>query len=375
MRKVLVLGGYGNFGKRICESLVQVAGVCVVVAGRSREKGERFCQGLRERFSGCCVEAAVVDVFSEDFLGCLKVLAPEVVVHTCGPFQGQDFRVPEACVEVGAHYVDLADDRRFVCGIGALNDAALKQDVLVVSGASSVPGLSSVVVDHFLPEFGRLDVIDFAIAPGNQAERGLATVKAILSYIGHPFTSWIDGGWREVFGWCDVRRVDFGAPVGERWLANVDIPDLELFPARYSGVKSVRFQAGLELGVLHHAMALMAQLAKLGVVKEWSLYAKPIVGVSQLFLPFGSDVGGMVVSLEGVGHDGKPLRVVWRLVAERGVGPFIPTLSAVILVKKLVCRELSLRGALPCLGLFSLDEFSEIADTWGIYHCTERCVE
>jgi hypothetical protein len=39
--------------------------------------------------------------------------------------------------------------------------------------------------------------------------------------------------------------------VGGRLAAACDVPDLELFPARYAGVQTVRFSAALEFGVQH----------------------------------------------------------------------------------------------------------------------------
>ena len=84
---------------------------------------------------------------SDDLAAELRWLDAGVVVHAAGPFQGQDYAVARACIEARAHYVDLADARGYVCGIGALDEAARRSDVLVVSGASSVPALSSAVVD------------------------------------------------------------------------------------------------------------------------------------------------------------------------------------------------------------------------------------
>jgi hypothetical protein len=43
--------------------------------------------------------------------------------------------------------VDLADGRDFVCGIDVLDPQAKAAGVLLLSGASSVPALSSAVVD------------------------------------------------------------------------------------------------------------------------------------------------------------------------------------------------------------------------------------
>jgi len=276
-KNVLILGGYGNFGKRIAENLAVIEGITIFIAGRDLIKAETLSQDLASKAEAVAdFKEVAIDINSFDFLESLKVLSPDLVIHTGGPFQGQDYRVPHACIAVGSHYIDLSDDRRFVCDIASLNEQALAQDVLIVSGASSVPGLSSTVIDSFMGEFSRLDEIDFAIAPGNKAERGEATVRAILSYTGHSFKVFKNGAWVNNYGWMSPRKLHFGDAIGKRWLANIDIPDLELFPERYKTVKTVTFQAGLELKVLHFGMVFMAWLAKIGLVKDWSGLTKPI---------------------------------------------------------------------------------------------------
>lgn len=51
------------------------------------------------------------------------------------------------CIESGVNYIDLADGRYFVGGMaGKFNDRAVEKGVTVVTGASSVPGLSSAVL-------------------------------------------------------------------------------------------------------------------------------------------------------------------------------------------------------------------------------------
>ncbi|AYC31272.1 saccharopine dehydrogenase [Pseudomonas cavernae] len=374
MARVLILGGYGNFGKRIAENLSKAhPGIEFIIAGRNLGQASRLCAELQPLAApGSVLLGARLDIDAATFAGDLAALTPDLVIHTSGPFQGQDYRVPRACIQVGAHCIDLADDRRYVCDIHSLDQEAAARGVLLVSGASSVPGLSSTVIEHFRGEFTSLESIDFAIAPGNQAEVGEATLKGILSYTGHPFEVLQDGCWRERRGWMDPRRVDFGAPVGRRWLANIDIPDLELFPQRYPGVRSVRFQAGLELPVLHFGMLAMAALVKHRWVANWAPWSRRILRARQPLMAFGSDVGGMRIKLSGRGPAPEQRELCWTLYAERGVGPYIPTLSAIILASKLLRGEISARGALPCLGLFSLAEFDAEAGKLGIYHRVVR---
>jgi len=376
VKKVIVLGGYGNFGKRIVENLAGIRDVTILIAGRNLSKSSALVEELQAT-SHASLEPLVADIFANDFKQQLSEVSPYLVIHTSGPFQGQDYRVPKACIECGAHYIDLADDRRFVCDIGKLDQQAKDKGVLIVSGASSVPGLSSSVVEHYQNQFSVIESIDLTIAPGNKAERGLATVEAILSYTGHPLNVFREGRWQDVYGWMDSKVNDFGGFVGKRHLANVDVPDLELFPNRYGVTKQVSFQAGLELPILHLTMVGMAYLSKIGLVKNWAPLSKAIAGTSNVFLPFGSDKGAMEVHIKGKGNDGNATGVKWTLYAPQGNGPYIPTLSTIILARKLLNNESyesrNNAGAKPCVGLFELSEFKNDFEVLDI-HFEEKVI-
>ncbi|KGJ96911.1 saccharopine dehydrogenase family protein [Colwellia psychrerythraea] len=370
MKKVVVLGGYGNFGKRIVENLANIEGITIFVAGRSSDKAISCIDGLKG-ISVAKLEPLLLDIIADNFKDQLASLSPYLVIHTSGPFQRQDYRVPKACIACGAHYIDLADDRRFVCDIAELDSQAKECGVLVVSGASSVPGLSSAVVDHYQNQFSDIESINLAIAPGNKAERGLATVAAILSYTGKPLNVFKDGRWQDVYGWMDSKVNDFGGFVGKRHLANVDVPDLELFPKRYSVSQQVSFQAGLELSLLHFTMVAMAYLAKIGLVTNWAPLSKAIVSASNIFLPLGTDKGAMEVLICGKDNDVRAKQVKWTLYAPKGNGPYIPTLSTIILARKLLSldgKNSSLEtGAKPCVDLLKLSDFTSYFDALSIF--------
>ena len=371
-RKILVLGGYGNFGKLICEYLSQRSDIELIVAGRDTRKADMLCKSLIAAGARSLLSSLAIDLNSYTFQRRLSELNPYLVIHTSGPFQGQDYKVPNACIESGCHYIDLADDRRFVSDFSTLDGLAKEKRIIAVSGASSVPGLSSVVIDHFANEFSKLEEIEFAIVPGSNVDLGKATIKGILSYVGHPFKTWEGGRYTERYGWMDIRHVDFGEILGKRWLANVNIPDLELFPARYQGVLSVRFQAGHELGIVHLTLNLMAHISKLGLVTHWEQFSSHIYKLAQQIKKLGSDSGGMVIQLIGTNKEGVRQQTIWRLIANGGVGPRIPTISALLLANQILEGKLTESGARPCLGMYPLDNFLRIARNWGIYEEVER---
>ncbi len=347
--RILVLGGYGHFGGRICRALAP--DVTLIVAGRDGARAQSFARALGDRHQGVALDHTADDLGEH-----LSALRVQAVVHTCGPFQGQDYHVARACLAAGVHYIDLADGRAFVAGIGALDAAARDTNVLITSGASTLPALSSAVIDEHRDYFSRLDAIDVSIAPGQRTPRGVATLEAVLSYCGKPFPVWEAGRWQTAHGWQDVQRFrypDFGA----RWLARCDVPDLQLFPARYDGVARVRFDAGLELAIGQAAFWLLAAAVRLRLISNAGSLARSMQKYGGWFDALGSDVGGMHVGLSGADVEGRPARIDWHLVARRGHGPEIPCMPAIVVARKLAAGTLAARGALPCMGLMSLADF------------------
>jgi saccharopine dehydrogenase-like NADP-dependent oxidoreductase len=354
MRTVLVLGGYGFFGQRISAALASTASVRVLVGGRDLERASAATRAM----SLPVEHAVVLDAHDSNLADVLRRLHVDVLIHTAGPFQGQDYSVARAAIEAGCHYIDLADGRQFVAGIGALSVLASAAGVTVISGASSVPALSSAVIDRYLPRFERLESIRIGISSGARAP-GLATVTGVFSYGGKPIRSWENGAWVNAYGWLNLRRHRFPPPLGKRWLGTCDVPDLELFPERYRTVRTVTFQAGFASDLGHLVVWGLAALVKAGILTDMKTFAIPLNRLSRWMEPIVSDKGGMFVRLEGDGADGSPLRIDWNLIAEKNHGPHIPCGAAIALARKIVSGASLPRGAMPCVGLLAVDEFLE----------------
>lgn len=347
-----MLGGYGFFGERIAASLARDSNLRVLVGGRDRDKAMRAAQRM-----GLADDAAVrVDANDPGLADVLRLLRVDVVVHTAGPFQGQDYAVARAAIDAGSHYLDLADGRAFVTGIEDLDEAARARGVSVVSGASSVPGLSSAVVDRYAPRFARLESIRMGIASGARAP-GLATVRGVFSYCGKPFRRREGGQWRPTHGWLDLQRHRFPAPVGARWLGSCDIPDLDLFPRRYASATTVTFHAGFASAVGHLVVWVLSGMVKAGLLRSMVMFAAPLSRMSRWIEPFASDKGGMFVALSGQGPDGRPLELCWHLVVAQNHGPYVPCGAAIALVRKLAGSTPPPIGARACAGLLTVEEY------------------
>ncbi|MGH7153047.1 MAG: saccharopine dehydrogenase family protein, partial [Acetobacteraceae bacterium] len=342
--RTLVIGGYGNFGSYIARSLAADPHIRLLIGGRSAEKAQAFAASLDATHPA---EGHALDI-NGDIAEALTHMAPDIVIDTTGPFQVQDHRVVRACIALGHHYLDLADAREFVATIDRLDAEARAKDVLVVSGASSVPCLTAAVIDAHLPAFARLEAVDYGISAAQHTNRGVATISAVLSYVGKPMTMLRDGAMKTVYGWEDTHARRYPG-LGWRLFGNCDIPDLTLFPLRYPTLKSMRVAAGHELKLLHIGTRILGTLVKLGLIGSLKDHARGLLHLAFLFDRFGSGCSGFHMIMTGAGHDGKPKQRSFMIIARSGHGPYIPCMPAILLARQLARGEIRQRGASPCV--------------------------
>ncbi len=357
--KVLIIGGSGVFGSRLAALAAGEPGVEITLGGRTRSKLVDVASQLSPKPSILVLDRNAID--QED-------LEPfDLVIDAAGPFQASQSHVIVAALASKTPYVDLADGRQFVADFPGFDDAARRCGVPLVTGASSIPALSHAVLDRMTAGWRAIDDIRIGIFPGNRAPRGLSVVEAILSYVGKPVRVFREGEWQQVPGWGMVHREDTGDP-GRRWAAVCDTPEQDLLVQRYRPRRSAEFFAGLELGILHLGLALCAMPVRWGWLKSLRPLARPMLAISRLFLPFGSDRGAMTVEARGEDGEGRAIHARWNLRADANRGPNVPILAALALVRRFRDGWGPEPGAHVCAGMLSLREFEADFARLGIVH-------
>jgi len=365
LKRILVIGGYGGFGARLSRRLA-AAGHHVLVAGRSFVKARTFAAGLPN------AEGISADR-DGDLAPVLTAHRPDLVIDAAGPFQGSDYRVPLACIAAGIPYLDLADARGFVTGIGALDDAARQAGVTVIAGASTAPALTGAVARKLAEGLDRVDQVEIALSASARTTSGASVARAALSYVGRPVRLWRGARWHGARGWQEMRKEEIRAgrfALGHRRVALVDVPDHDLLPALLPGRPAVTFRAGNELGLQMWPLWLLSWPVRWG-------WLKSLRGAAGLFLPLqratawlGDDRSGMTVTL--VGRCGaEALERRWSVVAVHGDGPEIPTLAAALLAEDLFAGRLE-PGACTPERLLPLARFEAAFEGLALAHRFEE---
>jgi hypothetical protein len=361
LKSALILGGYGGFGARLSRRLAQ-DGWAVTVAGRNADNAAAFAATLPNA-RGIAADR------QGDIAALLSEQRPDLLIDAAGPFQHSDYRVPAACITAGIDYLDLADARGFVVGIGELDAAARASGVCVISGASSVPALSGAALRELCASFETVDAVNIAISASNRATAGASVADAMLSYAGQPLKLWRERKWQTAHGWQSKRKVSFeieGRPLLKRLVALADIPDHDIVPARLPGRPATAFYAGPELPFQLHTLALLGWCVRLDWMASVRPLARWLLPLQRLTGWMGSDRSAMLVEAKGRGAKGAQT-TRWTLIADKGDGPEIPVLATQLLARRLAGKTIA-PGAQDAGALLSLPDFKPLFEELAIRH-------
>lgn len=370
--KVLLIGGSGTFGRRIAQLLAESGGFDILIAGRDLARADAAAGALTPPARAVSFDR------DGDVEAQIAALKPNLVIDAAGPFQeaaGDPYRVARACIAARAHYLDIADARDFVGGIETLSAAAGTAGVSVITGASSVPALSSAYVAELARGMSEIAAIDIALSASNRATAGANVNAAILSYVGREVRYRRAGGWVSGHGWGLMVARDFvvtgRAPIRRRLVALCDVPDLDLLPRLYPRARNVIFRAGAELAFQNHALATLGWLVRRSWLRNLQGCA-PFLTRCQHRLKFlGSDRSGMRIDVIGRDESGEGVVRRWTLVAEDGHGPWVPSFATVLLARKLAGGAL-IPGAMSAANLLTPADFRTLYKRFHLFEETTR---
>ncbi|VAW44191.1 hypothetical protein MNBD_GAMMA02-1123 [hydrothermal vent metagenome] len=351
---VLVLGGYGTFGSRISRALCK-KGFHVIINGRHFHQAQALKHSILEEDFAAQVTVSCFDVYSQLNLR-LKKMNPQLVIHTCGPFQGQDTYIAQTTIKAGIHYLDLSDDRGYVQKMLALNDLAQANGVMAITGASTVPALSSAVLAYVQDKYAidRFKAVKIGISPGQKTARGLATTQAVLSYIGKALKPW-PGNQKKRYGWQDTYLQEYPS-INSRLMGNCESPDLDCLHHHFN-IEQLSFSAGMESKLLHRLIWVGSWLIRLGLPLKLKNHAKWLLKSSRWFDSLGTEDGGMHVEFEvKLGKGQKTISKTWFIEATGNQGPQIPAIPAILMAEKILKQPMS-SGVQVCVNLIQLEEY------------------
>jgi len=367
--KILILGGYGTFGGNLARLLAKHEKLTLLIAGRSVNKGKALCESLPV---GAKSEAVFFDR-DADVESQIREIQPDIVVDAMGPYQvyGDDpYRVVKACLALGIDYMDLADGSDFVKGIGQFDSDAKARNIFILSGVSTCPVLTTAVTRKLSKGLAKINSVKCGIAPSPYAGVGLNVVRAITAYAGKPITLVRDGKRQSAHALTESMRYTI-CPPGHLPLDNilfslVDVPDLQVLPELWPDVQSVWFGAGPVPEILHRMLISLSWLVRWKILPTLLPFASLFHFVLNI-ARWGEHRGGMFVLVQGGNENGKQIERSWHLVAEKGDGPFIPSMAIAAITRNILSGHRPAAGSRAATHELEVDDYEVLFNERAIH--------
>jgi len=251
-------------------------------------------------------------------------------------------------------------------GVSQFDEAAKKNGVFIISGASTFPALSFAIIRDLTEGWQRVEGVEMGLSPSPKAGLGRNVIEAILTYAGKPTATLNDGEIKLAPALVDSRRYVIAPPGVEPLpplrFSLIDLPDQTLMPERFSHLKDLWPGVATRPQILLRGLNGCARFVHWGVLKSLS----PLAGISFWSMnrvAFGAHRGGMFLQVKGVDETGQHRTRAWHMMAEGDDGPFIPTMAVAALIQRQLDGEKIQPGARPATQDFTLLDYEKIFAT------------
>jgi hypothetical protein len=272
VRRVVVLGGVGQFGRTAAEELRKL-GVPAVTASRKAPADLR------------------VDANDADLIRA-TLRKDDVVIDAAGPFFTRSLALMEAAIEMKFDVVDLNDDLGYAEHVVGLEPQIMAAGIRVLSSASSVSAVSAAVIRHSGIELPRR-VTSF-LAPASRHTANVGTAASLWRSIGRPVRVLHEGKLETRIGWSESRSFVMPGPVGKIKGHLFESADVLYLPRIWPMLREVSMYVDSNTFGANSVLQLAAFSEPLREVVERKVH----VG-AWLARKFGSSAGGIGYEIEG----------------------------------------------------------------------------
>lgn len=240
--KIMVLGGAGDIGSGVLESLCSMNIDTIVVGDIRYEAAKNLCESMKR--VGCNCEVAKVNAIDvESLRGASKGI--DVVVNTIGPFYKLGFPIAKNLVRLGLNFVDVCDDYDAIESILGLSIEAESTGVIGITCLGWTPGLSNILALHGSKMFKEVEAIDIYWVGSASDSKGLAVVMHLFHALIGKVPMYLGGTWTLVNAGSGIVEVEFPDPIGKLNLYYTGHPEPITLP-RYVRIKDrVTVRGGL----------------------------------------------------------------------------------------------------------------------------------
>lgn len=341
-KNILVVGGYGDVGRRICLKLAEHFPGKVIAAGRNYAKAQTFSRQTEGK-----VLASYLDVtnnWDDHNLSNVHIVIMSLDLPTA------DFA--RSCLQAGIHYIDITASYSLIQDIKNADDLAKSSGATGVVSVGLDPGISNLLVKQCFKGIHQKEKAEINILLGLGEDHGDGSIDWILDNLQCDYTLKVNGTPKQIISFHSGKWVTFPDGLGRHVAYAFNFSDQHVLPETL-GVPDVRTRMCFESKGITRLGAMLSRIRFFKLFKYQVI--RKIFKYLLKNLKMGSDVYAVKVSVSGFHNDMK----IYRHAAVLG------NCEAQATAESAALTALWLASNQPLPGVFHIEEIIEPEDILG----------
>lgn len=293
--KVLIIGGYGQVGKVICNSLAEVLPGRVIAAGRSLDNAKSYTSTTMGKIIPMQLDIYNIDVSD-------KIFNEVYIVIMC--LDQKNISFVKKCIQNAVHYIDISPSYNTLSQIEVLDLQAKRNKSTIVLGVGLAPGLSNLLVKQSKSYFDTINSVDLYLMLGIGEKHGKDGVEWLLNYINSEYCIVENNISKRVKSFEDCKKTIFDKKQGLRSTYRFDLADQHIIQ-KLLKIESVSSRFCYDSVFITQAVAVFKKIGFLKLLKfRWmkKLYFIILNNILNIFqkLHIGSDLYSVKIDVHGV---------------------------------------------------------------------------
>lgn len=210
---ILIVGGYGEVGRRIASLLEPKHPGSVLVAGRNPPQATELRSRRIDVDDPGSIEAALAGVGT--VVVCVRQREPHLL---------------HAAIRHGIAYTSIAPQRIEWPDLMPLHEEAQRTGARLIFGTGIEPGIASVLAKRAADRLGQVDAIETALLLSVGDAYGLDSMNFILEELAQDYSILVDGERQPARAFASSVRVEFPEPIGRRRAYTMPFTDQRYYP-------------------------------------------------------------------------------------------------------------------------------------------------
>lgn len=227
---IMVIDGYGQVGKHICNHLL-LQNKHIIVAGRNKTKLNLFMleatQSIQQnKINNQANQLNSNNKSNQDKLSAIAARVVDVanwqdtylegVTTVIMALEQNNLEVMEACTRCGVNYVDITPTGTLIEAMEEKREEIQKSRIVACIGVGIAPGISNVICENLARQFSEIEEINSYLMLGIGEQHGSNAVDWLVENLGKSFyvnsdktklrKSFSDGRWAHLQGEKRKRR-------------------------------------------------------------------------------------------------------------------------------------------------------------------------